>query len=217
MNKILFSGCGLVAIILGISLLTGCGKKFDSSQYLSYQPGNLYTYTGPMTVAIDTAVTTKEGVEYVVMDLNESGQALSREVYLKKEGRAYWKEFDGGGMGIPLFQFDPPILSSPFSNKVGAKYSSEGVEIRQDGSRLRFRLDAEIMAVEDVTVPAGVFPASIKVRSAYTYLDTTSSPLISGEASRWFASGVGIVKYEMPNGVGELLSAKIGERILPAQ
>ena len=67
------------------------------------------------------------------------------------------------------------------------------------------------------SVPAAKFPACIKIRSAYTYIDTTSNPLISGEASRWFARGVGIVKYQMPNGIGELLEAKLGDRILPAK
>jgi hypothetical protein len=207
-----------LTLSLLLMLVAGCGKnKFNTSDYVTYQPGNTYTYTGPMVVAIDSALTTPEGVEYIIKDVDANGQVLSREVYLKKGGQCYWKEFDGGGMGIPRFQFDPPVLASPFSNQVGAKYTGEGVEIRADGTRLRYRLDAEVMAVEEVDVPAAKFPACIKIRSAYTYIDTTSNPLISGEASRWFARGVGIVKYQMPNGIGELLEAKLGDRVLPAK
>jgi hypothetical protein len=208
----------ILIIALGLLLLAGCGRnKFNPEDYVTYQPGNSFTYTGPMIVAIDSARTTPDGVEYIIMDVDANGQVLSREIYLKKGGQSWWKEFDGGGMGVPRFQFDPPVLASPFSDKVGAKYSGEGVEIRADGSRLRYRLEAEVVAVEEVDVPAAKFPACIKIRSAYTYLDTTSNPLISGEASRWFARGVGIVKYQMPNGIGELLEAKIGDRILPAK
>lgn len=206
----------LLATLL-LALLAGCSKnKFDAGEYVSYQPGNSYTYTGTMTVYVDSAKKTAAGIEYLVTDLDQEGQPLSREIYLKKDGKAYWKEFDGGGMNIPVYQFDPPMLSSPFSNKVGDKHSEDGIEIRQDGSRLRFRLEAEVLAVEDITTPAGSFKDCIKIRSAYSYLDTTSSPLISGEASRWFARTVGIVKYEMTNGVGELLGAKIGDRLFPA-
>jgi hypothetical protein len=208
----------ILTLSLLLILLAGCGKnKFKADDYVSFQTGNSYTYTGPMIVAIDSAVTTSQGVEFIIKDVDANGQVLSREVYLKKNGQSWWKEFDGAGMGVPRFQFDPPVMASPFSDKVGAKYTGEGVEIRQDGTRLRFRLEAEIEAVEDVEVPAAKFPACIKVRSAYTYLDTTSSPLISGEASRWFARGVGIVKYQMPNGIGELLEAKVGDRIFPAK
>jgi hypothetical protein len=211
MNKIL-------TLSLLLMLLAGCGKnKFNPGDYVTFQPGNTYTYTGPMTVAVDSALTTPEGVEYIIKDVDGEGQVLSREVYLKKGGQSWWKEFDGGGMGIPRFQFDAPVLASPFSNRVGAKYSGEGVEIRADGTRLRYRLDAEVEAIEDVEVPAAKFPACIKIRSAYTYLDTTSNPLISGEASRWFARGVGIVKFQMSSGIGELLEAKVGDRILPVQ
>jgi hypothetical protein len=218
MKKILFlTGSGVLVFLM----LTGCGQqKFNPGDYLSYQIGNNYTYTGPMTVSVDTAIATSEGVEYVMFDFDQDGKPLSKEVYLKKEGKAFWKGFDGGGMNIPIFKFEPPILASPFSNKVGEKYSAEGTEIRQDGSRLRFQLNAEVMAVEEVKVPAGTFKDCLKIKSAYQYLDTTSSPLISGEASRWYAKGVGIVKIQMTNSanqvnVSELLAAKVGDKVFP--
>lgn len=207
--------------VLLLALLAGCSKKkFDGSEYVSYQPGNAYTFTGPMAIVVDSAKATPEGVEYIVYDVEQGGQPLSREVYLKKNGQSYWKEFDGAGMGVQRFNFEPPILASPFSDKIGDKFATDGVELRQDSTRLRFHLEAEVLAVEDVTVPAAFFPKCVKIRSKYTYLDTTSTPLMSGEMSRWYARGVGLVKYQAATdtagkNVGELLSAKIGDRIYP--
>ncbi|RJP77192.1 MAG: hypothetical protein C4524_08695 [Candidatus Zixiibacteriota bacterium] len=203
---------------LALALLAGCGKRtpqFNPGDYVSYQPGNMYVYTGMMGYAeVKSRLPIEGGTQFVVVDKDSAGREIARETYVQKDGRLYWQTFDGTGQGMLSYTFDPPLPASPFSGTPGEKAFQEGVEIRSDsaGTRLRYRVDMEILPPEDVAAPAGEFPACARMKAVITYLDPTNAPFINGEAEWWYAPGVGVVKYRAAGTEGMLEQASINGR-----
>ncbi len=215
-DNILLSGLGAFCFLW---LIVGCSAPpFNGADYNSFAPGNEYRYAGmSMKMSVDSTWEADGGWEYLVMYRDSSNAPLIREVYLKKAKNIWWKEFDASQLGWPRITFDPPIIASPFSGKAGQIHTHEGYEIREDArkTRLRIRVDCVMEGIEDVQVPAGSFLACLREKVTYTYIDSTDTPYLAGEARWWFARGVGAVKFQMPEGDGELLSAKIDGRIFP--
>jgi hypothetical protein len=209
----------ILAIIVFLWLFPGCSEApFDGTDYNSFALGNEYRYSGmSMKMSVDSSREADGGWEFIVVYRDSSDAPLIREVYWKKEKNIWWKEFDASELGWPILTFDPPIIASPFSGKAGQIHTHEGYEIRRDArrSKLRIRVDSVMEGFEDVQVPAGTFPACLREKVTYSYVDSTDTPYLAGEARWWFARGVGAVKFQMPEGDGELLSAKIYDRILP--
>ncbi len=208
----------LLLVWLTMLLLSCETRKFDSSTYVSFHPGNEYSYSGAMlTTTVESSRESKVGVELSVVDRDSAGGIVSRETYLIAAGKLWWSEFDGTPQGMLRHRFEPPLLASPFSDNIGQEFSQEGLEIRSDTpqTRLRYRMDSQIEAIADVTVPAGYFPRCIQMKSRFTYLEPTASPFIVGEGRWWYAKGIGVVKYEITGVGGELLRARIREVILP--
>jgi len=207
-----------IFVLLGV-LWAGCTQQeFNGALYSSFRQGNEYVYShAHLKSVVQSEKETPEGIEYVVVSLDSAGNELMREVYIKQGNRLLWKELDGTAMGMLRYSYDPPLWAVPFSDQMGKTDSYVSQEARSDAqkTRLRIRVDTVIENIEAVRVAAGNFPACIKVKSTITYLDSTSSPFIQGDARWWYARGMGVVKYQTPEGDGELVSAKIDGRILP--
>lgn len=215
-NRILLCSLGIIGFL---ELIPGCSDpSFNGADYNSFALGNEYHYSGvSMKVSVDSTRKVEGGWEFTVVYRDSSGAPLIREVYLKKAKNIWWKEFDASELGWPRLTFDPPIIASPFSDQAGRIHIHEGYEIRRDArmTKLRIRVESVIEGLEDVRVSAGSFPACLHEKVTYSYLDSTDTPFLGGEAHWWFARGVGAVKFRMPDGSGELLSAKIHGGILP--
>ena len=195
-----------------------CEKRFQGTDYYPLKMGNNYEYSGSMG---KSAVTNEIGDEkekvYVISFYDQTGNIAWTEEFVAKEGKVFLRSFNPAKPVMPTFSFFPPLPFTPVSNKVGDKEVFQISEYHADSSvvNLRVKVDYAIEGIEDLSVPAGNFKKCIKMRITYTYLDTTSFKFMEGDNWWWYAKGVGMVKYQVMGGSGELLSAKIGDKSYP--
>jgi hypothetical protein len=119
--------------------------------------------------------------------------------------------------GIPEIHFEPPLPFAPWSNVVGDTLHHNSIEIRADSinSHLRILAEYEIMEIDSIMTPAGIFNDCIKVLLTYRTLDDTESKYLDGESIYWYARDIGIVRFQTPFDSGQLLQATIAGVVYP--
>jgi len=193
----------------GLLVLTiSCGTKFVPSDYFPLKKGNSRIFSGPMGhVVVTEQVEMGDSLQYILSFGDTLGNVAWQEKYVLIQGRVYWFEFAPKIPFLPEITFEPPIEISPISGRVGFKKIVDVIESRKDSANTAWRLqiEYEIESIEQVVVAASTFPNCIRMRISLAYHDPTDAPLMEGGNTYWFAKGVGIVKYVLPPGSGELL------------
>ncbi len=165
---------------------------------------NRRTYTVERTEIIDGEELTlleikNEGPELDSVDIDQYFVSLTDEELLLHQ-----TVFDEGVLGIVPAKFSPPATFFPLLLTVGDMWKIVA-EIRLTellpGREILVTstTDVEVIAVEDVETPVGIFEACVKVALA----QRVSSPFLRLDATsyQWLAPDVGPVKYENSDGI----------------
>jgi len=152
---------------------------------------------------IDKTTTFNNADAYSVKSNLETLADENGNIYYSKwdEGMVYLGAIknDLGGQGFTAKQtFSPQILLLKSSFTVGDSWSTTADRVAEkDGIVVQtepFTTTFTVTAVEEVIVPAGIFPNTYKIREDYT------SDIKSYTDIHWFAENVGIVKQEFRSG-----------------
>lgn len=215
--------------ILFLVFAMNCGThpsryRLSGEERLSYFPvvlGTTWTFSGPYgrVVLVDSSTQLREGRGDVpsefrlVFNEDYSGPRL-QETFVVSEDQIYWTGFILPN--LPTIRFDPPLPLLPPSSQVGDSLVVDAEEQWRDSVEYSFavRSVVTVVAVEDVSVPAGNFEECIRVRQAIFYEDS-SVPHLFTSIEFWYAQGIGWVKYDSEVGSGELLTAMIGDNRYP--
>ncbi|MBN2226986.1 MAG: hypothetical protein JW763_06445 [candidate division Zixibacteria bacterium] len=205
------------AILLIILAVMMCGcverlerpKKIIPSDYFPLHEGDRYLFSSSKGEAV---VTRQLDNLFTKTYYDSAGHPLSHEDYILDEhGGVYWNNMYFGSARLASVHFVPSLPFAPWSNIVGDTLLVSAVEIRSDSTNTHVRVQVayEIMAIESVVTPAGLFEDCVKVRMSYSALGGAASRVIAPEIIRWFARDVGVVKFETSLIKGELLEATV--------
>ena len=108
-------------------------------------------------------------------------------------------------IGEVVYDITPPQHYLPNPLDLGTKWTIEGeVSIPLLG-KIQSIIESEVVAIDDVTVPAGSFPDSLKIEQNVT--NVVSIGNIEAEMTMWLAPNVGVVKaIDRRNVIFELVS-----------
>lgn len=209
-------------VLLALSLVIGFGcikrversGKIEYARFLPLADGDQWQFSGPLGKML---VTGNINDLYTCSFSDSAGKVIFWEDLIKTERGLALKNKIYGGSRRSSVHFEPYLPFAPWSHFVGDTVLFSAAEIRGDSANthLRIQVEYEIMAVEPVTTPAGNFPDCIKMRMSYKRLYSAREYMPEGNSVWWFAKDVGIVRYSIPEGAGELLKAKIDGRTLP--
>lgn len=200
-------------ILLLLMFASGCVERreraahIDGSQYFPLNEGDRYVYSG---VAGEIAVTRQIDSLFTRAYLDSAGKVITWEDFSRSSDGVFWNSVALAGVDLQV-HFYPSLPFAPWSKIIGDTLLVPAVEIRSDSvnSHFRIQVECEIMAIEDVTTPAGTFPDCIKMRVKYTYLDEKVRRIFADEIVRWFARDVGIVRYQTGAVSGDLMQATV--------
>jgi hypothetical protein len=162
-------------------------------------------------------VTNSIGNLFTFTYYDSSGNTLWWEDYLKDKSGVKWNNIVLNMPEVPSITFEPPLPFSPWSDLIGDTLMFSAVEIRSDSINSHFRISVkyEVMAIEDITTPAGIFMRCVKIRRDYETSDRAKVKMLDGRSFWWFAKDVGCVKYESAEVSFELVRATINKVNLP--
>lgn len=212
---------GTISIILILISIVpaACIKKIDHSgrtDFFRFFPLNQwdqFQYSGPMGKAV---VSAKFNDLYTITYYDRTGRIYLWQDFLKSDRAITWKNAVPAGNNIPAVHFEPALPFIPWSRTIGDTLLVSSSEIRADSanSHLHLQVEYEIVTAGPITTPAGTFPDCVQIRMSFKSL-YTKEKRIFGVSHWWFARDIGIVKYILPEGSGELLSARIDGKNLP--
>lgn len=210
----------LAILLLSVIMLSGCIRKvdrpyrIDPSRYFPLNVGDEYLYSG----AIRKVVTSRD-IEHLFTRafLDSTGNLVKREDFVISESGVRLKSIFTVSGKIPAIYFEPPLPYSPWTNLVGDTLLFNTVEIRGDSinNHLRAQVKYEVMSIDTLKMPSGVFEDCIKLKMVYRTLDDIDKKFLDGASLFWYARDIGIIKYTTPNGEGELLQATVGGENYP--
>ncbi|GEM_PF-1424861 len=211
-----------VGIILILLLLvsSACIKKVDRPtqidplQYFPLNVEDIYIYSGTIRTAVTSG---KYDNLFTKTYLDSTGDLVCLEDISVDDHGVYLNSRTYAGDSVPEIHFEPPIPIAPWSNLIGDTLHFATWEVRSDSvnSHLRAQLECEILAVESIVTPAGLFENCIKLRMTYRTIDNIARKFFDGERFYWFAPDIGVVKFNSPVEEGELLQATIGSITYP--
>ena len=204
----------VVLLIVLAALICGCVERLERprkiipSDYFPLHEGDRFLYSTSQGEAV---VTRRLDNLFTKTYYDSAGNPQSHEDYVLGERGVYWNNMYFGSTRLTAVHFVPSLPFAPWSNIVGDTLLISAVEIRSDSvnTHVRVQVEYEIMAVESVVTPAGIFEDCIKVRMTYIPLGNPVGRVIAPEITRWFARDVGIVKAETSLIKSELLEATI--------
>lgn len=210
----------LVFFTLGVIVSSGCIKRverqtrLDSKRYFPLNKGDEYHYSGKIG---QIAVTNVIGSLYTLTYYDSTGEISKWEDYLKDEAGVTLKNIVWNSSEIPSIHFEPALPFSPWSNVVGDTLLFSAVGIRGDSANthLPILVQYEVVATETISTTAGNFTDCIKIRMFLSTLNSGAAGRLDGESFWWFANDVGLVKYQSPEGSGELRKARVGGQDYP--
>ncbi|MBN2355742.1 hypothetical protein JXO59_06490 [candidate division KSB1 bacterium] len=192
-----------------------CTKSFSPAAYFPLKLGYTWFYSGLIhTMEVTEVAMLQKGEQYTIAMYDSSETILCKETYLLKGKQIYWTSFQPDVATIPNIYFEPAIPIAPISDKIGETFSLHVFEKRDDGTGCRVRVTGRIEDAGSQKTGIGTFADCIKMHLQYEYLDEACSRLLAGSTYYWYARDVGIIRFEMPSGEGELSSAKFNNRPL---
>lgn len=185
--------------------------------YFPMKVKNTWVYAGEMAMiqVIDES-RNNDKINYHVVYFDSLGIPIWEERHSRIDGKLYWTHFSPQSMFIPEIRFNPPLPSSPLTDRLGDKKVIESVETRIDSTTetVPITVEYEVESIETVELPCGIFPDCVKLRMTISYDEEIENPYMAGTTYIWFARGVGPVSYILPSGQSTLVRATIGAREL---
>jgi len=205
---------GILILISCIVLSCGCIQKVerpefvDPGRYFPLHLGDEYYFSGPVG---HFKVTGLLGNLRTLTYYDSAGAVTHWEDFIWKPDAVSLKNMQFKLPGHAYIDYEPSLPFSPWSNLVGDTLLFQSTEIRSDSefSHLPIMVGYEILAIESVATPAGIFEDCIKIQITYKTIDNSVDRMLDGRSIWWFAPDIGFVKYETPEGPGELIQATI--------
>ena len=195
-------------LFTALMIFSGCDSGFSPQKYFPLDKDFKRAFSGPWQILEVAKVTRLENSkQFFVHYIDTLATSRVESVYIEKNKNVFWQALDPGLEGLPEFQFSPPLLQAPFSNKIGDRFCMQSVEIRTDTSETRYRINVcyEIESVAPISVPAGEYTDCIQMRVNYSYIDIPEIPYLEGESRWWFVEHLGPVRFELNRVVGVLM------------
>ena len=211
---------------LVLSVICGFALTATAQNYYPAEVGNTwvlltadgverrtYTFEDPGPVDSEELIllkVTKEtvGTDGAVFDKSWVTVAEDGEIMLHQVA------FDRGAYGIAEATFDPPVTNFPAALPLGHTWEIVTETVLQLVGAATTTSTLEVVAIEDVETPIGVFKDCVKIethRKAVTAIAT-----IREEETLWLAPDVGPVKFQDPQEiVFELESYNLVEPTVP--
>ncbi|HPG41089.1 MAG TPA: hypothetical protein PLP19_17525 [bacterium] len=207
----------LAAILFLLTLVFSCSENTNMPDYFPMKVNNTWKYAGEMAkMQVTEETRTNDKIDYHVVYFDSLGIPIWEERHSRIDGRLYWTSFTPQSVFIPEIRFNPPLPSSPLSDRLGDKKVIESVETRLDSTTetVPITVEYEVESIETVELPCGLFPDCVKMRMTISYTEDVEKPYMAGTSYIWYARGIGPVSYILPSGRSTLISAKIGNREL---
>jgi len=208
----------LFLIVLSL-LLSSCIKRVDRparGEFQRYFPLNQwdqYQYSGPLGKAV---VSGNVNELYTITYYDSTGRIQYWKDFLKSDRGAGWKNMVFAVKDAPALHFEPALPFVPWSHTVGDTLLFSAAEIMGDSlnTHRRIQVEYEILSAGPVITPAGAFNDCIQMRMSYKSLYGKRGNY-NGDSYWWFARDIGLVKYIIFEGTGQLLSAKVDGKTYP--
>jgi len=207
----------LAAILVLLSLVFNCSENTSMPDYFPMKVNNTWEYAGEMAkMQVTEEARTNDKIDYHVVYFDSLGIPIWEERHSRIDGSLYWTSFTPQSVFIPEIRFNPPLPSSPLSDRLGDKKVIESVETRLDSTTetIPITVEYEVESIESKELPCGLFPDCVKMRMTISYAEDVEKPYMAGTSYIWYARGIGPVSYILPSGRSALISAKIGNREL---
>jgi hypothetical protein len=215
LRKTLFS----LIIILSVLPLSCIEKidrqgKVDFARYLPLHDGDQYFYSGPAGKAV---ITGNINDLYTITFFDSTDNVILWADLKKTESGIGWKNIAYPNRIAPSISFEPPLPVIPWSNVVGDTllFSSAAIYGDSLNTHERIQVQYEVVANGAVTTRLGSYADCIQLRLSFVSLYNDGKKVIKQDCYWWLAYDIGIVKYVIPGGAGELMKARIDGKILP--
>ena len=182
----------------------------------NYYPDELgNTWRLRSTDGVDEKIVTIEGPEIVNGEelriiTDQTPHDLSK-LYVKTEPdgiKLYRLIAEVAPLGEVIFDISPPQLYLPNPMDLGTKWTIEGETSVPLLGKIQSIIDSEVIAIDDVTVPAGSFPNSLRIDQEVTNIVSIGN--VDLKMTMWLAPNVGLVKaIDRRNVIFELISYDI--------
>ena len=209
---------GLVGALL--ALTSSCIKKIerpekiDFVRYLPLHDGDQFFYTGPAGKAV---ITGNINGLFTVAFFDSTDNVILWADLKKEESGIGWKNIAYPNRISPPICFEPPLPIIPWSHAVGDTllFSSAAIYGDSLNTHERIQVQYEIVANESVLTGSDSYLDCIQLRLSFVPLYGNGSRVIKQDCYWWLARDVGIVKYIVPGGAGELIKARIDGKMRP--
>lgn len=210
----------LALILMGmLPLLLSCGggggggdggdgggvTVYKTADYYPLAQGDTWTYQGPYTQTqvpgfLNKAVSGTETIDSVIATkvLIEFGGDYELWT-VDSNGITYYKDYHNPPSGWSQEVYDPPLNYLPAEVSIGTIKSHNFRVYFTDstGASEMAQLSGEttVVALEDVTVPAGTFTDCLKTETTHTLISSTIPEITYNvKTTLWVAKAVGVVK-----------------------
>ena len=196
---------------LVLSIICGFALTATAQNYYPAEIGNTwvllstdgverrtYTFEAPETVDSEELILlriTKEavGIDGAVFDkswvtVDEDGEIILHQV-----------AFDRGIYGIAEATFDPPVTNFPAALPLGHTWEIVTETVLQLVGAATTTSTLEVVAIEDVETPIGIFKDCVKVETKR--IAETAIVVVREEETLWLAPNVGPVKFQDVNDI----------------
>jgi hypothetical protein len=209
-----------VGLIIFILALISCIKhvdrpaRADYSRFFPLNDGDYSIYSGPLGKAV---VTQNIGDLFTFTYYDTLGQIAFWRDFIKTDHSVGLKNIIWRKKSMASVHFEPPLPFVPWSDKIGDTLLFSSAEIHGDSinTHLYLQVEYEIYGSNPIKTPAGNFNDCLEIRVTPKTLYEKNKNYLKGDSYFWFARNVGIVKYIIPEGAGELLEAKVDGRTYP--
>ena len=201
-----------------IVFLSGCEEKFSSKDYYPLDVDFIWTFSGPLkeitVVKVDTVAS---GLNYTLVYSDSLGAKAWEEQFNLRNGHVFLRSYKSYTNILPTVTFDPAIPITPISENRSEIEVFKSTATHFDSTRQTYliRAEYEIVEIETVETPAGIFDNCIKQKMVIIYEETPKIPLFEETDYWWFAKNIGPVKYSTPTNEGFLLNATLGPKKFP--
>lgn len=164
------------------------------------------------TDGVDEKIVTIEGPEVVNGEelriiTDQTPHDLSK-LYVKTEPdgiKLYRLIAEVAPLGEVIFDVSPPQLYLPNPIDLGTKWTIESESSVPLLGKIQSMIDSEVVAIDDVNVPAGSFPNSLRIDQEVTNIVSIGN--VDLTMTMWLAPNVGLVKaIDRRNVIFELVS-----------
>ena len=180
--------------------ITGVCNFASQSHAQNYYPdefGN--TWRLRSTDGVDERIVTIEGPEIVngeeLKIIADQTNGDTNRLYVKTEPdgiKLYRLIANVALLGEIIFDYSPPQFFLPNTINLGTKWIIEGEASIPLLGQIHSTTDSEVVAIDDITVPAGSFPNSLKIEQAVMNIAPVGN--LDLKMTMWLAPHVGLVK-----------------------